>query len=196
MVWANLLGCCQRPATREHGQTCEQHALRLVKKLVTPLDRGPQRLLAWKRGSSALHQQSDLLIQTLGQKFDRQPRNACGRQFECQRHSIESPTYLSHCAGIVLGKGEAGSRTGGTLSEQPHRRKPGQARWLDFCARLGRKRQRRECPCRLTPNAERLATGVQHTDRRALLEERFDNCGRGLHQVLTIVENDQQLAAL
>ena len=78
-------GRLQGPAAPEHCEAPEQHAFGGGQQLVTPVDRGAQRLLACLGGPRSTRQEPEAVIQAGRQVGDGQARHpGCG-QFQRQR---------------------------------------------------------------------------------------------------------------
>src|SRR5262249_61143574 len=58
--------------------------------------RGPQRLLARERGTAALRQHSELVIEPADEVLKSESTQANGCQFNCERNSVQAVAQLNH----------------------------------------------------------------------------------------------------
>ena len=115
-----------------------------------------------------------------------QPR---GSQFQCEWQPVQSRTDAPNECDRARVDGESRSRGGGPVGEQTYR---GSAE-LFGQGRLGiRDRQLPDHENRFTGDPQRFAAGGQDPDARAVTQQPMHRPSGVVHQVLTVVEHDQQ----
>ena len=114
------------------------------------------------------------------------------RELQRERNAVELAADASHRRRVVAGEPESGQGGRGALDEELHRGRGG-VRGCRGAAPDG-DGQGRDRPGGLPGQAERLAAGGEHRERRGRAEEIRDQAGARLDQVLAVVE-DQQVGA-
>ena len=103
---ADLLGCVERPAAREHGQATEQHTLRRRKQVVAPVDQCPQRLLPRQRRPATPRQQVEAILKAGGDRIQRHRAHAGSGKLDRERYAVEMPADLRNRGCIRIGDPE------------------------------------------------------------------------------------------
>ena len=170
-------GLGRRPA-REHRQPTEHDPLLRREQVVTPVDHGPERLLARFDRARSARQHGEPVVEAIDEVVDRRRAQPCGRQLDRQREPVEPRAELHQSLGRSVIERRACRVGAGPLDEQ-----------LD---RIGL-RQRREGEGELTGDRERLATRGEDADVGAPDEDPVhDGCSVG-HDVLAVVDHQQQI---
>lgn len=194
----------QAEATREHAQPA-QHALLVgVQQGVAPFERGRQRLLALRGAAPATAEHAQpcvgargiagRLFQPLAQPGDAQQRHPRRGQLDRERDSVELAADFSGVgarAGVEL---EGRLQAAHPLGEQVH--------GIACGGGFGRghhlvavHRQWPEPPHPLGSQAQRLLAGGQQVQRGGRVEQRLRQRGHSGHEVLAVVEHQQQRLA-
>jgi hypothetical protein len=124
----HVLGGFEREAAGEDGETAEQRALEPGEQVVTPVDAGAQRSLAWQRGAVAARQQAETIGKVRGDLLDGQRADARRGELDRQRNAVEVAADVGDCGGIGLGHPKRGLGRDGAVGEQAHRFEPGERR--------------------------------------------------------------------
>ncbi len=112
--------------------------------------------------------------------------------FDRQRHAVEKATQLTDGGDLLGALVIRRVRVPRSLEEQPDRRR--RRHVLERGVDRGRV-QRHQRTDRLADDADRHTRGRQHAKARAGREQRFDHRRDLGHDVLTVVEHEEQLAA-
>ena len=140
-IGADGLGRLQRPAPGEDGEAPEQGALGLVQEGVTPVHRGPHRLLAGEGRRVAGAEQPERLPQAGGQVLRIEAPGARGGQLQGQGQAVQAPADLGDGGGVVGGEGEVRRGLLRPLHEEAHggvaQQGPGLRRRFPFLPRRG-----------------------------------------------------------
>ena len=81
-------------AARKHGQTTEHDALVVLQKVVTPVERGGQGLLAVGMAVPTMGQDGECIAQAGGELCDREMGDAHSGQLQGERDTVETATDL------------------------------------------------------------------------------------------------------
>jgi hypothetical protein len=114
-------------------------------------------------------------------------RHPRGRQFDCQRDTVEASADLDDRASLIrLVQREARRDAAGAFNEQFH------------CGRVDSRAdvQRGHRPQLLVGDPQALAAGGHDSHRRRLRHDGFDQIGGGVEHVLAVVEHQQADSAL
>ena len=165
------------------GEAVEQLALLCDEKVIGPIDRALQRLLARHRGPPAARQQLEAFVEPGRDLFHRHhPCPRC-RQLDRERDSVEAATHSRHRVAVRVIDREPRPGLSGALGEQRHCI-TGVVGVFD--------RQRRHPPHRLTAHAQRLTARRQHLRARRRARETIDQGGGRVDHVLAVVEHHQR----
>ena len=158
-----------------HRQAAEQAALVLIEQLVTPLHRGPQRLVTGRAVPAATGQQLKAPSQPLLDLAHAHQAGSRCRQLDRQRQAVQPHAdTMDHIRRSAVGKPRTAiSRP---LGEQPNRL-------------ILRQRGQRED--HLASHQQRLAAGGQHGEPCAAVHQHPGHPRAFLDQVLTVIEHQQ-----
>ena len=148
---------------------------RRVQQLVAPLDRRAQGLLPGGRVARARGQERQALVESSEELVRAEQRDACGGQLDRERQAVQPPADLAD----RLGRPESVLHSRGSLDEQG-----------DGVA----VRQRLDRVALLRFDLQRLPARDQRLRVGRLRQERRDR-RRGLHDLLEVVEQEQQALA-
>src|SRR5690348_6247632 len=99
-VEAHRLGVSEGEASREHAQPPQQDSLVSSQQLVTPVDRGLQRLVARQCGATSTDEQAEPVAQSLEDLLDAQDAGADRGELERERQAVEAPTEVGNGGGV------------------------------------------------------------------------------------------------
>ncbi|PPS87799.1 hypothetical protein BZZ08_02782 [Streptomyces sp. MH60] len=174
---AHRLHGLQRGAPGEHRQPPGQLPLLLGQQLPAPLDDGAQRAVAGRLGTVAPAEQTETVVQAVGQLVRAEGAQPGRGQLDGQGQPVQGRADLRHARVAV----EAGAHRAGAFQEQ-----------LDRRAR----RQRRNRHQGLAGDPEALPAGGEDPYAPAGAQQQCRQCGGGVDQVLAVVEHEQRLAVL
>jgi hypothetical protein len=188
---ADVLRRFQREAAAEDRQAPQQHTRVVGQQLVAPVNGGAQRAMPRDRRAAARQQPEDI-VEPVPDVARRQYPRPRGRQFERQRDAVQPPADLDDGAGVLLGQCEAGRHVRRPFHEQAHGL---------GCGGIGQRArgsygQRRDLPRALAPHAQRLPARRQDRQPGTVAQQRVRRSSGCVHQVLAVVENKKQCAAL
>ena len=139
-----------------------------VEKVVAPLDRRAERLLA-RVGVAGTVEEIEPLTEPVQDLGRREHVSACSRELDGERKVVESRTERGHC--LVQGQARA-------VAEKER-----------GCVR----RQRLDRVLDLVPQPQKLTAGHEDVEVRAPRDQ-VRNCRAALHHLLEVVKDEQQLA--
>ena len=178
----------------EHGQPGQEPLLGFVEQVVGPVDRGPQRLLAFHRPAPPPASRSNRRSNADGQLRRAHRRHPRRGQLDRQGHPVETTTHLPHRRPVRRTEHEIGVGRAGTLHEQLHRFRRADRRQI---------RIRRSAPPSAgtanirSPSRARPSRLVASTTTRGqVLTDLLDQVGDRVQHVLTVVDHQQQLLRL
>ena len=172
--------CVEVEAIGEHGQPPEQHPFPIGQQGVRPIHRSAQRLLAAHCGARTAGQQPERIAQGAQDLVGRQRPNARSGQLDGQRQSVEATADLGDDLRVLRCHAELGLGAARAVTEQ-------------FQGVVG-ERQRGHPPAHLSGHPDRFTTGGEQRQGRAHPQQPGDDVGRGVQQVLAVVEEHQHLA--
>ena len=141
-----------------------------------PVDRSSQGLLAAHPGPHP-GQQPEAVTQAVEDLGQRHHAHARRRQLDPKGQTVQAVTDLAHGGGVVNADAEIG---------------PGQPRTVDEeFDRFVRERQRRHPPGRFAGHPDRLTARREDRQLRAGAQERDDEFGARVEQVLAVVEHEE-----
>ena len=157
---------------------------------MTPLERSTQGLLTRRCREAAGGKQAQALVQRCGEFRQAEQRHPRGRQLDRQRDAVQLPADVDHRRHVVVGDLEAPVGCACALAEQRQRAE---------ALHLGRRRcprrqvERSEAIHLLVDDLQRHLAGDEQPHTRRGTQQRFRDDRDRLHQVLGVVERDQQL---
>jgi hypothetical protein len=159
---------------------------------VTPVDRRSKRLLPRQRGAPSSGQECEPVGQPIEDLFGREDSGPNGGQLDRERQTVEAAAQLDDGCLVRAGQLE-GSRCGGSaLGEQCHGLVlPKLGEWLIAVGR--RKPERRHRDDMLPGHLEWLSGRGQHSHVGCRAKDVGHQARRGLEEMLTVVENQEQL---
>src|SRR5262249_27853396 len=80
----------QAPTTRKDAESIEQRSFVGAKQLVTPVERGVQRLLAWRSDLIAAGEQAESIVESNRKLLKAEGANPSGCQLDGQRDPVET----------------------------------------------------------------------------------------------------------
>jgi hypothetical protein len=194
-VGAHLLGRAEREAAGEDGEPAEQALFVLVEQPVAPLQGRQQGLLPGHAVPTALAEESEGVVEPVGDLTRRQYAYAGRGQFQGQRHPVEPETDLCDGLRVLCGQPESGCSGGGPLDEQAHGREPAELGQGGQPARIGQA-QRRHPERALAVTAQWLPAGRQQGDARTVGHDLRGQGGARVDQVLAVVQHQQHVPAV
>ena len=181
----------EREAADEHREPVEQRPLPLVEQTIAPLDRREQRLMPAVGAPRSLGEQAEAIVEARGDLVRAEMSHARGRELDRERNAVEALADLPHRA--VGRGGEKRSRrappprdlrrAGSPRSRGPRRSRP---RWGHV--------ERWDLPHVLAVNVERLAARGEDRESRTATQQQVGDLGGAVHDVLAVVEHEQQVA--
>ena len=144
-----------------------------------------------QRGPAAAGQQMEAIIQTSRDALDRKGANARRRKLDCQRNAVEALADLGDGRRVVLRQTECRAGRRRTIDEEAHRRILGQRVDRDRFLRRGHC-QSRYRKAHFARHTQGLPAGRQNPRTRAPPHQAPCQCRAGLHNVLAVVEDEQE----
>jgi hypothetical protein len=95
-IGTDCFGGLQSPAAGEDCQSTEYQLFGGRQQIVTPLERGLQRLLPSWGGAAAAHQQSEALVEPFQHLTQRERRQTSRSEFERQRKTFQARAQRSY----------------------------------------------------------------------------------------------------
>jgi len=187
---ADRLGLVHAEAAGERGEPAEQHLLARRQQVVAPVHGRPQGALPAGAAPPGAGEQPQRVVQPDGDPVHRHRRDPPGGELDRQRQPVQARADRRHGGRVLLGEGERRVDRGGPLDEQPDRRELGQRVERRRRGRVGH-RQQRHRPAPLAGQAENLPAGHQDVQVRAAGQERLHQVGKGCHDVLAVVQDEQ-----
>ena len=184
---ADLLGGRQAEGPGENRQPRPQPLLGQRAQPVRPLDRGVQGLVPFQRPRPSAGEHREPVVEPLAELVEGQPAQLHRRQLDRERYPVEAAAETDHVGRVGRGDGEVGHRRGGPQREQLDRVA---AVKLDR-VRVGH-RQRLDREVLLAEGVERLPAGREHGHAGRLGQDRLDQVGARVEQVLAGVQDQQQ----
>ena len=168
----------ERCAVGEAGESPQTSLIVGEEQFVAPRDRCLQRALSIGTAAGRVTQQGEPVVESSPDLVDRHRSRPGGRELDCEGEPVERATHgLDGRPGIVR-HDERGSMRGRSLCEQQHR--VGEGQWCEGV----------DC---LAVESERQLAGAQHTNPRCSRDQLGDEVGDGVHDLLAIVEDEQQV---
>jgi hypothetical protein len=169
---ADPLRLLQAEVAREHGEALERQPLVGFQEVVAPIDGGAHRLVARGLGARARRQHLQRMDQARGELIEVQQPGPGRGQLDGEGQTLQARADSGHprrLAGVLRAARE----------EQRDR---------------VLRRQRRYRPRDFTRDAEGLAAGGQDAEPRAALREHACRFRGGVDEVLTVVEDEEEVA--
>ena len=173
----------------KYTEPAQHGALGIWEQLIAPVERGAERLVAGQSGAPASRQKPEPVIQVRRQIPHTKDADACRRQLERQRNTVEPATNLQDRRHVGLAHNELIHRRGGAFVEQLYSRvaqclggEVNRIRW---------KFERCQAMQRFTLCSQGLAAGSQNTNARPGLEQRLGERRRRADDVLAAVQHQQ-----
>jgi hypothetical protein len=190
IVGHHLLCRLEPEAAAEDREPAQRRLLHGVEQRTAPVEHGAQALLARRPQRRAAVQQAQPFGQALVQCREPQLWRAGGGELDRQRVAVQVPAELGgarQAGGIEHEALVSGARA---LHEQRHRRAGG-----DGVGRgVGRRqRQGAQAPDLLARQVQRHLRGDEHAQARGRRQPRRQHRGESGHQVLGVVQHQQQL---
>ena len=187
------LGIVNGEPAGEHAQASEEHLLRRRQQVVTPVDGRSERLLTRQRRATSSGQQREPVGQPIEDLLGGEDSGSNRGKLDRQRQAVETAAQLDDGRLIRAGQLERPRGGGRTLGEQQHRfvlPKLGER----FASVGRRKPERRHGDDVLTRHLERLPGGGDHPHVGRSAKDLGHQAGGRIEHVLTVVEDQQQLA--
>lgn len=176
----------------EHRQPSQYGPLQIGKKVVAPVHRRRERLLAWDGGASPSGEESEALVQTLGDLPWGHDPHPGGRELDRQRDPIKAPADRCDRRCVLIIELEVRAGTAGPVEEQLARRVG--RKTLDPSGRILRGNgQRRNHEVGFALDLERFARGCQDPHLGSAGQERLAEFCGARDQVFAVVEYQQEL---
>ena len=189
---ADLLDGLELEAAREDRKPAEQDLLVGLEQIVAPLQRRGQRLLPGRCGVAARSQQTEAVVEPLGDRRRAEHADTSRGELECERQPVEAEADARHVLRVLRVEREA--RRGGRRTVDEERD------GLVFAELLQRERLigTRECratgrerrPRPATRSGSRLVATIVSCGREA--KQPVGQRGRRRQHVLAVVEHEQQ----
>src|SRR5262249_23621720 len=114
----------QSKTAGEDRQDAQHDALGFGKKLVAPVERRPQRLVAWQCRAATLGEKIETVVEPSSELLHPERRGAGRRQLDGERDAVELPTDRRYGRGGLLVRGEMRVRRLRPRNEQRDRAVP------------------------------------------------------------------------
>ena len=196
---ADRLDGLERAPAGEDGEAAEERALGLGEEIEAPVDERAEGLLAWDGGAAAGGEKVKAVVEPLDDLLEGEDADAGGGELDGERDAVEPPADLRDEVDVVVGERKGGACDGGAFDEEAHGFKLGEAlegvrAGGDLAPVIGQG-ERRERPCGLAGDAERLAAAGEDAQVGRGAEEGLGEAGAGGDDVLAVVEDEQEMAA-
>ena len=188
------LGSIQFKRPGKHRQPRQRQPLHVVEQVVAPVQGGLQRSLTCRRPPHPAGQQPEPVRQPGRDLARRQHPHPRRRQLDRQRDPIQTPADLGHRRSVVVTDPKVRGHLPG-----PHLKQPRRVRCRDRAGGVSigvGHRQSGHLERRLTLDDQRHAAGGQHVQLRTRRRQLADQLRTRLHQVLAIVEHNQQMPCM
>lgn len=183
---ADVLGGLEIEAAGEDGEASPEQTFLQRAEFVTPADCGAQGLMPQQGAAGAAGQQAEAVVEAEGDLLHRERAQAARGQLHGQRDAVQATAEQCHLLGVPLGQLEAGQHRRRAVGEERHGvRRAAPGRRGD-----GQRGDRQQV---LAGRLQGLPAGGQDPQARCRPQQRVDQLGAGLHQVLAAVQHDQQL---
>ena len=174
-------------------------ALLFREQIMAPIDQGAEGLLVRKTITAPAAEQSKPIIEPGGDFIDVEELNAGRRQFDGERNPVKAAANFGHGRGIGIGYGEIGAHRDRAGHEKFHRLvlrkaldkvRPSKVIGMRF-----QNLERRNREKRFATDPQRVSAGGHDHESRARSQEFGDKIRNSRHQVLAIVEHQQDVLA-
>jgi hypothetical protein len=118
---ADRIDRLQSCAPREDGEPREQMLLRLLQKLVAPVDGGAERSMPVGRIAGAALEQRERALHALEERGRREDSRARRRELERKWQSVQRDTHLCHGVSVAYRELESRSSRAGAFGEEHDR---------------------------------------------------------------------------
>ena len=179
----------ERASAREDGQAGEGRPLVHIEQLMAPIERGTERLLAWRRIPQPADQDGQGIVQAPGQLHGSQQRDVPRGKLDRQRHPVDPPADLRDGSDVPRAQREPRVARPAAVGEQADRRRPLKRLEIEPI-QCRRQRERAHDEQLLTRQPERLATGHHDSKPVTGIHELTHDLRRG-QDVLEVVEDDE-----
>ena len=186
------LGGVESEPTAEHCETVQQDALVRLEQVVAPLHRGQQGLLTGQERRTAPAQQTEAVVETAGDAFDRHVAHPRRSQLDGQRDPVELLTDRRDMRRVVVRHHEVRPGAHRPIDEQPNRVERPETVDAGHLAR-SRPDHRRHPPGDLAGQVQRLAAGGQHPQWWATAQQRLHQQRRLIQKMLAVVDDHERL---
>ena len=184
------LDCVEPGSTCEHGQAPEEGALVLGEKVVAPVDRAAQRLLAFGPVPRSAGEEPKAIAEPREHGLGREDVDAGSRQLDRQRQTVQAGTDLGHGRRVLVGHLEIGFDPYRSLDEERDRLVLREALGTFVEARIGRGEGWHRV-FSLPVDPQSAATGRQDREPRRGCKQLCDARG-GISNLLEIVEDQKR----
>ena len=158
---------------------------------MAPVHRGAQRLLVQGGGAAPGGEQPEAVPQAGGDLLHGEDAGPRRRQLQGQGQPVQAGADLGHGGGVRRREGEPGAHGGDAVKEEAHGGDLGQALGRQIGPGVGRG-EGGHAPHRLALHSEGLPAGGQDAHAGRGAQDGVHHPGHGPHQVLAVVQQQQQ----
>jgi hypothetical protein len=166
----HLLRCRKCPAAAEYGKPAEQRPLRFAQELITPVERGTQRLVAFGRSPAAADQQLEAIGEAGRELLGSQELQARGSELDGQGDSVNLTANLRDRCYIRLRWTKIGRHRDRAVRKQADGFDLRQGVDIHFCCGIGQGHSW-DREDRFTLDSQRLPARGKDAQRRTCLQQ-------------------------
>ena len=159
----------ERATAGENRKRLEEPLLARGQQVVAPVDQGGHRLVPRQSAGVSAGEQTEALVEPLGDLARREDLHARGGQLDRQRNAVEPAADLGNIRRVVVASTQSRRRP------QAHDRRTARPRHTQYVlrtpARIGWNRKRRQPIDTLARNLQRLSAGRENAHVGARLHE-------------------------
>ena len=161
--------------------------------LIAPIKQRRERLMPRHRCTRAAIEHPQPIVQMRRKPCSTEYINLRGGEFDRQRHAIQTPADLTNGRRFGVAELKPIPRSGGSLNEKLDRR-IAQCLGCGKICHVWRAGERRQDSHPFALHAQAFAAGGKYVDAWRTRDDRLDQAGGGVNDMLTVVEYQQHLA--
>ena len=166
--------------------------LLLLEQVVTPIDRGSERLLALQRRCAPGREEPEAVLEPPQDLRHREHLDARRRELDRERDTVQAPADLRHGPGVLVRQRERRLKGGGAVQEEPHRLEEAQSPPRERRAARIRDAEGGNAPEGLPGHPERLPARRQDAKACSPGEKRLGERSTSRRQVFAIVDDEEK----